>query len=257
MREVAEASKSVSSTAVLAVYLALTELATDFHSATFKIPISEIGRRAGLAYRATSAALGIIEQAGFIHCQNNFVGSGFLKASNTYTLLRHDPSICQFCISIGKHAEKPAPPISEEETSQEEAEKRPLSSLNCEVESWIQRAESEFPDRSDIRTIAKKFAHHYHGKSSALCYERLADWIRDERSPKYRKAPNLDEEGPVGWREFLSTEYPLSENPHRTEYEKGKWSAVPRDLKITITEGLKRRNSCVTFFTDKTQLVHL
>ena len=241
LREVGESAQSISVSSILGVYLALTELATDNHEATFRVTVSEIAGRAGLGYRTTGTALRLIEEAGMLHVRNNFLGDGAIKTSNTYTLLQHDASICKFCLSHGEGRKFHGLPKSVEDRGEERKEERASPPPFNEVtEAWIMRAEKEFPERADIPSIAKKFFRHYENKPRARCYERLAEWIRDERNPKNRHPEKIEDSGPEGWQEYLQRHYPIAEYPTREIYEKGSWARVPLDFKKLITDALKQ-----------------
>ena len=241
LREVGESARSVSVPSILAVYVALTELATDHHEAKFRATVSEIAGKAGLGYRTTIAVLGLVADAGILDIQNNYIGDGAIKTSNTYTLLKHDPSFCKFCISHGEGRKARSLPNSLEDQSKDKREEgHPPSFLSENYEAWLMRAQNEFPERTDIASIAQKFFAHYQKKPSAGCYARLIEWVREERNPKIRPRTKARENGPSGWMEYLQKHYPVTDYPTRSIYETGGWADVPLELKTMIIAGLKQ-----------------
>lgn len=233
LREVCESSNRISVASAQSVYVALTELSSDHRSASFQVAISEIARRSGLGYRMTATALGVIEGIGFLSVQSNYVGVGQLRSSNTYTLLRHDPALCKFCLALIPKAPTQLLPISGEE-AEEERRERDSPSFLTSLPEWLTKAAKEYPNRSDIAAITEKFARFYASKPAAACYERLIEWIRTERNPATKKSDSKTDPGPEGWRAYLAQRFPVSEYPTRTPYENGAWQAVPDKLRNTI-----------------------
>jgi hypothetical protein len=241
LRELGESARSVSIPSIVATYSALTELACNHGEASFRAPISEIASKSGLGYRTVAPVLRLIADAGIIHVKNNYLGDGKLKTSNTYTILKHDPSICKFCLSYseGRKPRSLPKPLEDKEEELEEERTAP-SFLNEHSDEWVIRAKNEFPERTDVDSIAKKFFAHYEKKPGARCYERLLEWIRDERNPKIRSRQKAADDGPPRWRQYFPQELPVIDYPTRTIYENGDWNKVPREVQSMVIEWLKQ-----------------
>lgn len=85
IRNLCEATRDVSSG--LALYLGLSEIASDEGMPTFTRRVAEIATFAGLKYRKAEILLARFEQAGLIHVQRNFMAGTQSRLPNTYTLL--------------------------------------------------------------------------------------------------------------------------------------------------------------------------
>jgi hypothetical protein len=72
----------------IAVYVAVTELASDEQSETFSRYIANIARRAGVSYRTAAIYLKRLESCGLIGIERRFVEGSKERLSNVYTL-RH------------------------------------------------------------------------------------------------------------------------------------------------------------------------
>src|SRR5439155_2049242 len=71
----------------LSVYDGLSELASDKHSETFTVSISQIAERAGVSYKTASKALSRFESLKLIEVQRNLVEGTKEHAPSTYTML--------------------------------------------------------------------------------------------------------------------------------------------------------------------------
>jgi hypothetical protein len=71
----------------LAIYLGLTELASDAQSETFTVAIKQIARRAGASYPTTAKILNRFESLRLIHVQRNTVEGTKEHAPSTFTML--------------------------------------------------------------------------------------------------------------------------------------------------------------------------
>lgn len=71
----------------LSVYDGLSELASDKHSETFTVSISQIAERAGVSYKTASKALNRFESLKLIEVQRNLVEGTKEHAPSTYTML--------------------------------------------------------------------------------------------------------------------------------------------------------------------------
>jgi len=90
----------------LAVYLAMTELASDAQAETFTAPISQIARRAGASYRKTAKVLNRFESLKLIHVQRKTVEGTKEHAPSTYTMLGTP------CLTLGQRDAKCLPKSS-------------------------------------------------------------------------------------------------------------------------------------------------
>src|SRR5438067_3768241 len=69
------------------VYLALTEFASDAHTASFVVTVAEIAHRAGVSRRTTATALKQLEEIGLVRIERRHAPEGgFLKLPSCYTL---------------------------------------------------------------------------------------------------------------------------------------------------------------------------
>ena len=99
IREISDAKHDVSS--ALAMYLALTEIASDEQSDTFNRPIDEIARRAGVSYRTGASMLSRFEELKIIRVKRNMLPGTRLQAPSTYTLCNHCLPLGNHCLSLG------------------------------------------------------------------------------------------------------------------------------------------------------------
>ena len=245
VREVAESSRRVSPAAAQSVYVALTELATDARCASVQSPISEVAKRAGLGYRTTASALGLIEEAGFVQVQNNYFPGGELRTSNTYTLVSHDVALCKFCLARGNSAKLQPLPRSLEDAEELKEKRVPLS---FDLVGWIAQAKQEFPTRTDIDAIAAKFSTHYSARPDRMCLQRLLDWVRTERAPRELGPQKPSASIPVkpeppGWREIIAKSFPLTEFPSRDHFEERDWAAISQYNRDWITKQVSEQRS--------------
>lgn len=237
IRDVAEGSERVSVSATLATYLALTEAASNARSSTVPISIGEVGRLAGLGRSTTTKALSILGDAGFLIATCNYIGTGGLKASNSYTLLRHERAMCKFCTSQAT-SEKPVQlTVLGEEA--EEKEEGPPPQLPQE---WIDRAERDFPRRADLRRIAAKFVTHYGAQRQMISYERFADWIRSERCPDVRIPTKECSVEPEGWRELYRARYPKDACPDLYQLTEKQWKEICQYDRKNVYNELQRNH---------------
>jgi len=98
----------------LAIYLALSELASDTQSATFTQPISKIAQRAGASYRTTADTLNRLESLKLIHVQRNKVPGTKENAPSTYTMLGTP------CLTLGKQNQNCLPRVLNNQKNNEE-----------------------------------------------------------------------------------------------------------------------------------------
>src|SRR5438552_1687115 len=99
IREISDAKNDVSS--ALAMYLALTEIASDEQSDTFTWPIADIARRAGVSYRTGASMLSRFGEVKIIRVKPNMLPGTRLQAPSTYTLCNHCLSLGNHCLSVG------------------------------------------------------------------------------------------------------------------------------------------------------------
>jgi len=92
-------SESDQAASARSVYLALTELASDFGSDTFTATKALIAHKAGLSYSSVQRLLKGLEQLGVVRIQRGRI-NGLLRTANTYTLLS-DSSLGHGDLSIG------------------------------------------------------------------------------------------------------------------------------------------------------------
>src|SRR6266446_3122178 len=105
------------------VYLALTELASDAHGASFIRSVAEIAHRACVSVRATGTALKQLEQIGLIQIDRRRAPEGFLKLPSRYTLTAigiRCSSMRTRCASIGNKRQQ----ISDADKKKESLKKR-------------------------------------------------------------------------------------------------------------------------------------
>jgi len=75
-----------------------------------------------------------------------------------------------------------------------------------------------------------------------MCYERLVEWIKTERQPRFRHQETKTIE-PLGWREYIAQNFPRAEFPDRDCYEEGTWQSVPAYFQKMIFEGLQKQSA--------------
>jgi hypothetical protein len=97
-------------TSALAVYVALTELASDHQSETFTSTIRQIASKAGTSYRTAISVLKRFERLGLVAIQRNIIADSHEKAASTYTLLR----LGNHCIRLVNQNDFQLPISSEE-----------------------------------------------------------------------------------------------------------------------------------------------
>jgi hypothetical protein len=99
IRDAFDSTNDVSS--ALAVYLALSESASDFGSDTFTATKALIAHKAGLSVRTVQRLLNGFEQLGIVKIERQFAKqhTGVIRAANTYTLLS--------LVSLGNHCSTP------------------------------------------------------------------------------------------------------------------------------------------------------
>ncbi len=87
VREAFDESRDVSY--ALAVYAALSEIASNNKSETFQVPCSEIEQKSGVSRRKIAGVLGKLQLAGLVAISANFVTpESKERLPNTYTLLQ-------------------------------------------------------------------------------------------------------------------------------------------------------------------------
>jgi hypothetical protein len=116
IRDSFDESNNVAS--ALAVYVSLTENASDHQSETFDSRIRDIAARAGVSYRTANDVLHRFETLGIIAIRRNAIGNTKQRAPSTYTLL----ALGNGCPTLGNSAVRALLP-KEIEESPEELEK--------------------------------------------------------------------------------------------------------------------------------------
>jgi hypothetical protein len=94
------------SASALAIYLALTELASDQQSETFTATISQVKQRAGVSYRTAANFLKRLEANNLIAVQRSTIPGTKGNAPSTYTLLT---PLGNHCLTLGKQTQKCLP----------------------------------------------------------------------------------------------------------------------------------------------------
>jgi hypothetical protein len=110
----------------LAVYLSLTEKASDTQSETFDCRVRDIAARADVSYRTAMNALLRFETLGIISIRRNCIANTKERAPSTYTLLR----LGNDCPRLGNGRKQPSLPRKIEESPEEIAEKFPRTHSN-------------------------------------------------------------------------------------------------------------------------------
>jgi len=116
IRDTFDETNSVAS--AFAVYLSLTEKASDAQSETFDCRVRDIAARADVSYRTAMNALLRFETLGIISIRRNCITNTKERAPSTYTLLRLGIG----CTTLGNGRNPPSLP-KEEEQSPEESKK--------------------------------------------------------------------------------------------------------------------------------------
>lgn len=98
--------------------LALSEIASDKQSETFKASTSYIAQRAGVAVKTAARSIKTFRQLGFIHVRNRTANG--LKIANEYTLIRGKCRLRLNYPSLGKRPTIGLP--IKEESNEESAE---------------------------------------------------------------------------------------------------------------------------------------
>ena len=107
-------------TSAVAVYVALTEIASDAQSESFTRSIGEIAARARVSYRTASAILNGFEALKLLDVKRNTIEGTKLQAPNTYTL-------GNYCLPLGNGRQRPSLPRknkSPEKSEKNDDEKR-------------------------------------------------------------------------------------------------------------------------------------
>lgn len=147
IRDVFDATNDVA--LALALYLALTEIASDEQSDTFTKPISEIAKRAGMSYRKAWSILQRFLALKIITIQCNTVTGTKLQSPSTYTL-------CTACISLctdAEHSSKPRLKKKREESQKNVVEE---SARGTAAATTTAVAESEKEKETRLEKIAQQ-----------------------------------------------------------------------------------------------------
>ena len=108
IRDVFENRSGLKSSAI-ALYVALTEIASDYQSNTFTVSQTAIANRAGLTDRTLRSILPVFQQLGYVTVQRNYVDG--LERQSTYCLNREP--LGKFCRTPGKEFQNHFPTSEE------------------------------------------------------------------------------------------------------------------------------------------------
>jgi hypothetical protein len=103
----------------LAVYVSLTEIASDEQSEVFARRVGDIASRAGLSYKTTIKVLHRLEALGLVVTTRNKVAGTKENAPSTYRLVR----LGNKCPTSGNGSKQPSVPRKDEECLEEYLEK--------------------------------------------------------------------------------------------------------------------------------------
>ena len=117
IRDCFDDTNSVAS--ALAIYLSLTERASDEQAETFDCRVREIAARAGVGYRTAMNVLPRLEALGIIAIRRNRIANTKERAPSTYTLL----SLGNDCPRLGNGRIQPSLPRKIEESPEQTPEK--------------------------------------------------------------------------------------------------------------------------------------
>ena len=246
--DIAEADRRVSPAAAIAAYTALTVLVSDRgNRPTIQVPLSDITKICGNVANTTAKALTLIQEAGFIRITENHFPGTTLKASNSYTLLNHEVSLCNHCRSINNQPETGAVEDLCEETKEKSKnpKERALPQAAAPLEElpsrWLEMAQEEFPTRADVAKIARKFAGKYPAGHRKRTYETLLHWLRIELSPIFREPVHrgyLPE--PAGWKVALRAMFPAGTNSTADRCITMEWSELPAEYQVQFTADVQK-----------------
>jgi hypothetical protein len=175
------------------VYLALTELASDAHSASFIRSVAEIAHRACVSVRATGIALKQLEQIGLIQIDRRRAPEGFLKLPSRYTLTAigtQCSSMRTRCASIRNDqqqisdADKKKESLRKKDKEVETVEK--IAATTTDADELCQQLEPYFPE-FDVRKELKNCNRWRAEKGlSPTTAKALLSWLR-KAEPKIRR----------------------------------------------------------------------
>jgi|GEM_PF-2100849 len=126
LRRIAEACDDRTDRAhVLAVYLALSWLASDKQEEVFAETKARIAERAGVSYRKAAGVLSFLERVGVIGVAENFITGSKERGPNTYTLGTPCTGSGTPCPRLGTDAKQATVPRLLEESPEESIELAP------------------------------------------------------------------------------------------------------------------------------------
>jgi hypothetical protein len=99
IRDVFENEPGPTSSAI-AIYTALTELASDYKSITFDTSQATIAQRAGLSVRTVRTVLSVFKKLGFVAIKRNQVDG--LERQSSYSIIRGYEPLGNHCRALGK-----------------------------------------------------------------------------------------------------------------------------------------------------------
>lgn len=242
--DAAEADARVSASAARSVYLALTQLSSDIYGQPVVTSVSEISFVARISNNTTAKSLDLLFEAGFIHITKNVFANTAFKAPSTYSLLKHNGSICNYCLSNYEAAKlSPLGSLLEENLELDKMLKKAPAPQVTDAPPlrWLELAQQEFPNRGDLEAIARKLLRKYPRGHPKRCYKTFLFWIHIEMNPVFRYTSRtgiLPE--PSGWREVIRALYPQGTNPAADESIASAWSALAEERQAQFTKEVER-----------------
>jgi hypothetical protein len=103
---------------ILALYTAMTWLASDKQAESFTETITRIGERAGVSYRKTAGVLSFLSRLGVVEIRENLIDGTKERGPNTYTLGTVCATSGTECLRLGTGENRSVPRLLEESLEQ-------------------------------------------------------------------------------------------------------------------------------------------
>jgi hypothetical protein len=197
----AESNQAVSARSL---YLALSELASDEQSETFKARKALIAHRAGLSVKTVERLLHGFEQLGLVKVDRGLAkaGSGSIKSPNTYTLLAMRHGDATSMRHGGKHASK-SDKVEEsgrisEESKQESSDDDSRSSETLSAQPLAAPSSSiSVLNLEDAKKhpLWKQFKAYCESRGGSPTLKGFRTWLMSQSLPKAKSYPKPSSNG--------------------------------------------------------------
>jgi hypothetical protein len=180
IRDVFEKRTGLKSSAI-ALYTALTEIASDYQSDTFTVNQTTIGNRAGLTDRTLRKILPIFQTLGVVTVKRNYVDG--LERQTTYCLHRAAESVGKFFRTPGKRFKNEFPTLEESPEKSHEHDDNGCATNNAQQSSSIPSWEEAQKHPLWI-PLAKQFKRYCERTGGSPTPQGWRTWASKQPTPK-------------------------------------------------------------------------